>query len=56
LLPCDAVAADTMCSTCDRVIRDGEGRYRTPYGDHHAECFEENPANVWLKAFARALT
>ena len=49
------VTTEPICSTCDEVIPDGEGRYRTPYGDHHAECFEEHPGNVWLKAFARSV-
>ena len=49
------MATEIVCWTCDRVIRDDEGRYRTPFGDHHAECFEEDPSNIWLKAFARAL-
>ena len=48
----EGMATDVVCWTCDRVIREGEGRYRTPYGDHHARCFEDNPDNVWLKVLA----
>jgi hypothetical protein len=38
--------ADTTCAKCQRVIANGDGRYRLRIGEFHPECWESDVSQL----------